>query len=42
MFVASVVRATPLDASSPARFDLVFEIQSIDAESAANLATVLV
>jgi hypothetical protein len=41
-FVASVLRATPLDASSPARFDLVFEVQSIDADGAANLATVLV
>jgi len=41
-FVASVLRATPLAAPSPARFDLVFEIQAIDADGAANLATVLV
>jgi len=41
-FVASVVRATPLTAPSPAQFDLIFEIQSIDADGAANLATVLV
>jgi hypothetical protein len=41
-FVASVLRATALKAPSPARFDLVFEIQSIDSDSAANLATVLV
>jgi hypothetical protein len=41
-FVASVLRATPLTAPSPAQFDLVFEIQSIDADGAANLATVLV
>ena len=41
-FVASVLRATPLEPSSPARFDLVFEIQAIDADGAANLATVLV
>jgi hypothetical protein len=41
-FTASVLRATPLSASSPARFDLVFEIQTIDAESAGNLAAVLI
>ena len=41
-FVASVVRATRLEAAAPARFDLVFEIRAIDADGAANLAHVLV
>jgi hypothetical protein len=41
-FIASVVRVTPLARSFPARFDVVFEIKTIEAEAAANLATVLV
>jgi len=41
-FIASIVHATPLPSAFPARFDVVFEIKTIEAEAAANLAAVLI